>query len=60
MALFAQLGTSKRVAAPARTILLASQGLQVLELLGLLSLSAAERNQIRQHLKALTLELHQC
>jgi len=60
MALFAQLGTSKRVAAPARTILLASQGLQVLELLGLLSLSAAERNQIRQHLKALTLELHPC
>lgn len=59
-ALFAQLGGSKATAAPARTILLASQGLQFLELLGLLSLSTTERNEIRRHLKALTKELAPC
>ena len=56
-ALFEQLGASKATAATARTILLASQGLQFLELLGLLSLSVNERNEIRQHLKSLTQEL---
>ena len=59
-ALFEQLGTSKASAAAARTILLASQGLQFLELLGLLSLSVNERNEIRQHLKSLTQELASC
>ena len=59
-ALFEQLGTSKASAAAARTILLASQGLQFLELLGLLSLSTNERNEIRQHLKSLTQELASC
>jgi AcrR family transcriptional regulator len=59
-ALFDQLGTSKATAATARTILLASQGLQFLELLGLLSLSTNERNEIRQHLKSLTQELASC
>ena len=59
-ALFDQLGTSKATAATARTILLASQGLQFLELLGLLSLSTNERNEIRQHLKLLTQELASC
>ena len=59
-ALFEQLGTSKASAAAARTILLASQGLQFLELLGLLSLSTNERNEIRQHLKWLTQELASC
>jgi AcrR family transcriptional regulator len=59
-ALFDQLGTSEATAATARTILLASQGLQFLELLGLLSLSATERNEIRQHLKSLTQELASC
>jgi len=39
---------------------LASQGLQFLELLGLLSLSTTERNEIRRHLKALTAELGPC
>ena len=59
-ALFEQLGTSNATAAPARIILLASQGLQFLELLGLLSLSTTERNEIRQHLKSLTQELASC
>ena len=59
-AVFAQLGISQATAASARTIFLASQGLQFLELLGLLSLSAAERNEIRRHLKALTQELARC
>ena len=59
-ALFEQLGTSNATAAPARIILLASQGLQFLELLGLLSLSTNERNEIRQHLKLLTQELASC
>ena len=59
-ALFDQLGTSKATAATARTVLLASQGLQFLELLGLLSLSTNERNEIRQHLKLLTQELASC
>ena len=59
-ALFEQLGASKATAATARTILLASQGLQFLELLGLLSLSVNERNEIRQHLKSLTQELASC
>ena len=57
---FAQLGKAKTTATPARTIFLASQGLQFLELLGLLSLSTAERNEIRRHLKALTEELAPC
>ena len=59
-AVFAQLGLSKNTATSARTIFLASQGLQFLELLGLLSLSTAERNEIRRHLKALTEELAPC
>ena len=59
-ALYARLGASKTTAASARTILLASQGLQLLELLGLLQLSTAERNEIRRHLKALTQELAPC
>ena len=59
-ALFEQLGASKATAATARTILLASQGLQFLELLGLLSMSVNERNEIRQHLKSLTQELASC
>ena len=59
-AVFAQLGLSKTTATSARTIFLASQGLQFLELLGLLSLSTAERNEIRRHLKALTEELAPC
>ena len=59
-AVFAQLGISKSTATSARTIFLASQGLQFLELLGLLSLSASERNKIRRHLKALTKELAPC
>ena len=59
-AVFAQLGLSKTKATSARTIFLASQGLQFLELLGLLSLSTAERNEIRRHLKALTEELAPC
>ena len=59
-ALFSQLGASRSTAAQARTILLASQGLQFLELLGLLSISTAERNEIRRHLKALTQELSTC
>ena len=59
-ALYARLGASKPTAASARTILLASQGLQLLELLGLLHLSTAERNEIRRHLKALTRELAPC
>ena len=59
-AVFAQLGNSKSTAKSARTIFLASQGLQFLELLGLLSLSTAERNEIRRHLKALTRELAPC
>ncbi len=59
-AVFAQLGKSKSTATSARTIFLASQGLQFLELLGLLSLSTAERNEIRRHLKALTEELAPC
>jgi hypothetical protein len=57
---FAQLGLSKTTATSARTIFLASQGLQFLELLGLLSLNTAERNEIRRHLKALTEELVPC
>ncbi len=57
---FAQLGNAKTTATSARTIFLASQGLQFLELLGLLSLSTAERNEIRRHLKALTKELAPC
>ena len=59
-AVFAQLGKANNTATSARTIFLASQGLQFLELLGLLSLSAAERNEIRRHLKALTKELAPC
>ena len=59
-AVFAQLGKAKTTATSARTIFLASQGLQFLELLGLLSLSTAERNEIRRHLKALTAELGPC
>ena len=60
-AVFAQLGKAKTTgASAARTIFLASQGLQFLELLGLLTLSTAERNEIRQHLKALTEELAPC
>ena len=59
-AVFAQLGNSKSTATSARTIFLASQGLQFLELLGLLSLSTTERNEIRRHLKALTEELALC
>lgn len=59
-AVFAQLGEAKTTATSARTIFLASQGLQFLELLGLLSLSTAERNEIRRHLKALTEELAPC
>ena len=59
-AVFAQLGNTKTTATLARTIFLASQGLQFLELLGLLSLSTAERNEIRRHLKALTKELAPC
>ena len=59
-AVFAQLGKAKTTATSARTIFLASQGLQFLELLGLLSLSTAERNEIRRHLKALTEELAPC
>ena len=59
-ALYARLGASKPTAASARTILLASQGLQLLELLGLLQLTTAERNEIRQHLKALTQDLAPC
>ena len=59
-ALYTRLGASKTTAASARTILLASQGLQLLELLGLLQLSTAERNEIRRHLKALTQELAPC
>lgn len=59
-AVFAQLGNSNATASSARTIFLASQGLQFLELLGLLSLSTAERNEIRRHLKALTEELAPC
>jgi AcrR family transcriptional regulator len=59
-AVFAQLGNSKATATSAHTIFLASQGLQFLELLGLLSLSTAERNEIRRHLKALTEELAPC
>ena len=59
-AVFAQLGKAKTTATSARTIFLASQGLQFLELLGLLSLSSAERNEIRRHLKALTKELAPC
>ena len=57
---FAQLGKARATATSARTIFLASQGLQFLELLGLLSLSTAERNEIRRHLKALTEELGPC
>ena len=59
-AVFAQLGKAKTTATSARTIFLASQGLQFLELLGLLSLNTAERNEIRRHLKALTKELAPC
>jgi AcrR family transcriptional regulator len=59
-AVFAQLGNSQTTATSARTIFLASQGLQFLELLGLLSLSTAERNEIRRHLKSLTEELAPC
>ena len=59
-AVFAQLGKAKATAMSARTIFLASQGLQFLELLGLLSLSTTERNEIRRHLKALTAELAPC
>ena len=59
-AVFAQLGNTKTTATLARTIFLASQGLQFLELLGLLSLSPDERNEIRRHLKALTKELAPC
>ena len=59
-AVFAQLGKAETTATSARTIFLASQGLQFLELLGLLSLSTAERNKIRRHLKALTEELAPC
>ena len=59
-AVFAKLGTSPTSAMSARMIFLASQGLQFLELLGLLSLSTAERNEIRRHLKALTEELGPC
>ena len=59
-AVFAQLGKAKTTATLARTIFLASQGLQFLELLGLLSLNTAERNEIRRHLKALTEELTPC
>ena len=59
-AVFTQLGKAKTTATSARTIFLASQGLQFLELLGLLSLSAAERNEIRRHLKTLTEELAPC
>jgi len=59
-AVFAQLGKAKTTAMSARTIFLASQGLQFLELLGLLSLNTAERNEIRRHLKALTRELAPC
>ncbi len=58
--LFAALGTPPPTADAARIIFLASQGLQLLEILGLLSLSAPERNQVRQHLKALTRELQPC
>ena len=59
-AVFAQLGKAKATAMSARTIFLASQGLQFLELLGLLSLSTTERDEIRRHLKALTEELAPC
>ena len=59
-AVFAQLGKATTTATSARTIFLASQGLQFLELLGLLSLSTAERNEIRRHLKALTEDLAPC
>ena len=59
-ALFARLGASKAEAAPARTIFLASQGLQFLELLGLLSLNTAERRKIRRHLKTMAQELGPC
>ena len=59
-AVFTQLGKVKATATSARTIFLASQGLQFLELLGLLSLSTAERDEVRRHLKALTNELAPC
>jgi hypothetical protein len=59
-ALFARLGAPKATAAPARTIFLASQGLQFLELLGLLSLNTAERRKIRRHLKTMAQELGPC
>lgn len=38
--------------AEAQSILLASQGLQLLEMLGLLTLAEADRQRIRQHLKS--------
>ena len=57
---FAHLGNSKTTATSARTIFLASQGLQFLELLGLLSLSTAERNEIRRHLETMVQDLGRC
>ena len=56
-ALFAALGAARQTADQAQTVFLASQGLQFLELLGLLSLTTTERNRLRRHLKAMTQEL---
>ncbi len=56
-AVFSALSESKHAAAQAQTIFLASQGLQFLQLLGLLSLTQPEQKQIRRHLKKLIEEL---
>ena len=56
-ALFAALGAARQTADQAQTVFLASQGLQFLELLGLLSLTTTQRNRLRRHLKAMTQEL---
>lgn len=48
--LFATLASSPS-ATEAQSILLASQGLQLLEMLGLLSLSEVDRQRVRSHLK---------
>jgi AcrR family transcriptional regulator len=53
VAVFSALSESKHAAAQAQTIFLASQGLQFLQLLGLLSLTQPEQKQIRRHLKKL-------
>ena len=57
VAVFSALSESKHAAAQAQTIFLASQGLQFLQLLGLLSLTQPEQKQIRRHLKKLIEEL---